>query len=134
MRNRVCCIAANFIIRFMNRPHVYADRLLVFASITSMFVAVVKSDHSASLLVFALVVWRWRKSTQIDVRMFVVPLVVVSLVMDLLWLVLNKHHWTGSDSPLVDTVSGVYFYYLLLALAVLKVVFRVIRWRPVYAS
>jgi hypothetical protein len=107
----------------MNRPHVYADRLLVFAAIASLFVAVVKSDHSSSLMLFGLVVWRWRKSTYLDVRMFVVPLVLVSLLMDLFWLILNRRDWTGSGSPLIAAVGGAYFYYLLLALAILKVAF-----------
>jgi hypothetical protein len=107
----------------MNRPHVYADRLLVFAAIASMFVAAVKSDHSASLLLFGLVVWRWRKSSQLDVRMFVAPLMAVSVLMDLFWLLLNRRKWTDSGSALIAAVGGAYFYYLLLALAVLKVAF-----------
>lgn len=108
----------------MNRTHVYADRLLVFAAIASLFVAAVKSDHSASLLLFGLVAWRWRKSSQLDVRMFVAPLLAVSVFMDLCWLVLNRSWWTGSSSALVAAVGGVYFYYLLLVLAVLKVAVR----------
>ena len=117
-----------------NRNYKNADRLMIISIVVSMFPCAIRSDYNMCLMMYSIIIWRWKNNTAIDVRMMILPLLIVGIIYDIVWSVYRYSFFIYDDKLNISAAVKLTVYIIGLVMIILKVIISYLVWRSGYLN